>query len=76
MNEPCREVLAELEVFLDGECGHSLEDAVRRHLGECAPCLDRADFQRALRALIASKCKDAAPKGLLDRIRHELTPDA
>lgn len=73
MNEPCREVLEELDVFLDGECGPSLEEAVHRHLEECSPCLDRADFQRELRDLIASKCKDAAPAGLLDRILNELT---
>lgn len=72
MKEPCREVLAELDVFLDGECGESLEVAVRQHLGECSPCLERADFQRELRALIASKCKDAAPSGLLDRILDSL----
>lgn len=73
MNEPCREVLAELDVFLDGECGGDLEEAIRRHLGECPPCVDRADFQRDLRALIASKCKDAAPSGLLDRVIDNLT---
>jgi mycothiol system anti-sigma-R factor len=72
MKEPCREVLEELDVFLDGECGQSLEEAVRRHLGECSPCLQRADFQRDLRVLIASKCKDAAPSGLLDRIVEAL----
>lgn len=73
MREPCREVLRELDVFLDGECGQSLEEAVRRHLRECSPCLDRADFQRDLRTLIASKCKDAAPSGLLDRVMDNLT---
>ena len=73
MKEPCREVLAELDVFLDGECSGDLEEAVRRHLGECPPCVDRADFQRELRALIASKCTDAAPSGLLDRILDSLT---
>lgn len=73
MNEPCREVLAELDVFLDGECGDNLERAVREHLGECPPCVDRADFQRELRKLIASKCREPAPSGLLDRIIDNLT---
>lgn len=68
MKEPCRDVLRELDVFLDGECTGDLEEVIRRHLGECPPCVDRADFQRELRALIASKCKDAAPSGLLDRV--------
>ncbi|HVL98703.1 MAG TPA: mycothiol system anti-sigma-R factor [Egibacteraceae bacterium] len=73
MTEPCWEVLAELDVYLDGECGPSFEEAVRRHLDACSPCLDRADFQRELRALIAAKCKDAAPSGLLDRVIDSLT---
>lgn len=72
MREPCRDVLAELDVYLDGECGPSLEEVVRRHLGECSPCLDRADFKIALRALIAAKCRDAAPSGLVDRLIDNL----
>lgn len=72
MNEPCREVLTQLEVFLDGECGPSMELVVREHLVECSPCLDRADFQRELRAMIAAKCTDVAPAGLLERVRRAL----
>lgn len=73
MNEPCREILQELDVYLDGEGGQDVEEAVRRHLRDCPPCVDRADFQRELRALIASKCKDAAPSGLLDRVIDTVT---
>lgn len=72
----CAEVLAELDVFLDGECAEDLESAVRRHLGDCPPCMDRADFERALRELIASKCRDAAPSGLVDRIVEGLRSGA
>lgn len=68
MNENCREVLDELDVFLDNECGEDLATSVRTHLGDCPPCMDRADFERALRDVIASKCRDAAPSGLVDRI--------
>lgn len=64
----CAEVLKELDVFLDGECADDLEASVRRHLGDCPPCMDRAGFERGLRDLIASKCRDAAPSGLVDRI--------
>jgi anti-sigma factor (TIGR02949 family) len=64
----CAEVLQDLYVFLDGECADDLEASVRHHLGDCPPCMDRADFERALRELIASKCRDAAPTGLVDRI--------
>ncbi|MGH8934578.1 MAG: mycothiol system anti-sigma-R factor [Egibacteraceae bacterium] len=68
----CDEVLERLHRYLDGECPRNLERIVREHLEECPPCLDRADFQRELRALIASKCKEAAPPGLLDRILAQL----
>lgn len=74
----CDEVLEELDVFLDNECGEDLAASVRKHLGHCPPCMDRADFERALRDLIASKCRDAAPSGLVDRIIDSLKskPDA
>lgn len=64
----CDEVLETLERYLDGECPDDIEGTVRNHLGDCPPCLDRADFERDLRALIASKCRESAPNGLADRI--------
>lgn len=68
MEENCREVLAELETFLDGESPDNLEAAVTRHLADCSPCLDRADFERELRALLARHCRQSAPSGLLERV--------
>lgn len=70
--DPCRDVLAELEVYLDGECGPSVERTVRAHLADCPRCLDRADFRRQLRALVASKCRDEAPNDLVTRIIDNL----
>jgi mycothiol system anti-sigma-R factor len=72
MSFDCREVLERLERYLDGECPRDMERIVRKHLDDCPPCLERADFQRQLRALIASKCKEPAPSGLLDRIMARL----
>lgn len=74
LKDSCREVLEELDIFLDNECGEDLAASVRKHLGDCPPCMDRADFERALRELIASKCRDAAPSGLVDRIVDSLKP--
>lgn len=74
MKDSCREVLEELDTFLDNECGQDLAASVRKHLGDCPPCMDRAGFERALRELIASKCRDAAPSGLVDRIIDSLKP--
>lgn len=75
MGEHCREALEQLDLYLDAECSPDLERAIRDHLGDCPPCLDRAGFERELRALVARKCRDAAPSGLLDRIIAELKTD-
>jgi mycothiol system anti-sigma-R factor len=73
MDEHCRQILDDLETFLDGECHvGGLEEAIRLHLAGCQPCLERADFQRALRTLIATRCKDVAPSGLLERVQAAL----
>lgn len=67
-DDGCKQVLRELQTFIDAECGSDLERSIRRHLSECSPCLDRADFQAELKALIARKCSQAAPSGLIDRV--------
>ncbi len=64
----CREALYELQVFLDGECGVTLEQAITVHLEECRPCFERAGFERELRAIVAASCRERAPEGLLDRV--------
>jgi anti-sigma factor (TIGR02949 family) len=68
----CGTALNELHRFLDGECGAMVERVIIRHLHECPPCEHRADFERELRIMIAVKCKDVAPSGLLNRILERL----
>ena len=66
----CRETLLEIERFLDGELQTDLGSLLQRHLDDCPPCMRRADFQRHLKDLIASKCGgDVAPLDLLGRVR-------
>jgi anti-sigma factor (TIGR02949 family) len=72
MDDRCREALRALQTYVDGECGRSLESVISRHLEDCSPCLDRVDFEREVRAILARRCKDAAPSGLLDRIVDRL----
>jgi mycothiol system anti-sigma-R factor len=76
MGDACRDALDELERYLDDECGPGLEATIRLHLGDCPPCLDRAEFERELRAMVAKRCRDAAPSGLLDRIIADLKPSS
>jgi mycothiol system anti-sigma-R factor len=68
MGEDCHAALADLQVYLDGECGAALERAILAHLERCEPCVHRADFERELRVIVATKCRDVAPSGLLDRV--------
>jgi len=74
----CEETLREIQRFLDGELGIDLTAAIQQHICECHPCGERAEFQRHLKALIASKCRnDHVPPDLLHRITaliHEPTP--
>ncbi|MDQ3537806.1 MAG: mycothiol system anti-sigma-R factor [Actinomycetota bacterium] len=65
-------MLDRLEIYLDGETQVDLEVAIQHHLQDCLPCLDRAEFERELRALVAAKCRDCAPPGLLTRVRIRL----
>lgn len=68
MDDDCRRVLDELQVFLDAECGPDLEHVLRQHLRDCEPCLRRADFELALRTLIAQRCREPAPEALVTRV--------
>ena len=72
MDDECRQVLRELQLYLDGECATDLEQIMAAHLEHCPPCFDRVEFQREVRMLIASKCTDCAPPGLMERVSQQL----
>jgi mycothiol system anti-sigma-R factor len=74
MGDDCRQALARLQAYLDGECEATLEGAIQRHLHRCPPCLDRVDFERELRAVVARTCRDHAPRHLVDRVIDALRP--
>jgi len=70
----CREVLARVFEFLDGEMtGHDVAK-IRQHLDECEPCLREYDLDEALKALVRRACGcEQAPDGLRLRIRARIT---
>jgi mycothiol system anti-sigma-R factor len=74
MDDDCRQVLRELQLYLDGECADQLERVVATHLDGCSPCFDRVEFQHEVRMLIAAKCTDCAPPGLMERVQMHLWP--
>ena len=66
----CEHVLREVELFLDRELDEEEGRHIEEHLAECGDCLDKAEFRRRLRELIARKCgSEAVPPELLARIR-------
>lgn len=72
MYDECQEILDDLERYLDGECVADVEHLIATHLGDCPPCMDRSDFERRLRALIADSCRVRAPVEVIDRVKVRL----
>jgi anti-sigma factor (TIGR02949 family) len=72
-DDDCHAAVRDLQTFLDGECAESLERVITAHLRECAPCVHRADFERELRVVLATRCRDAAPAHLVERVIVTLT---
>ncbi|MCT2281886.1 mycothiol system anti-sigma-R factor [Micromonospora chalcea] len=70
----CREVLAEVYLYLDLECGEERRVLIRHHLDECGPCLREYGIEQEVKALVARCCgNDAAPEKLRERLRLRLT---
>jgi len=68
----CQEALEELYVFLDGELTADKREHIRVHLDDCTPCLEQYDFEAELRVVISTKCKEAVPEALKEKIRRAL----
>ncbi len=72
----CDEVLHEIEHFLHGELDAERSAHLAAHLGECGPCLHRAEFQRKLKEIVRMKCHAATPDYLVGRIRVAIRVEA
>jgi mycothiol system anti-sigma-R factor len=65
----CEQALRDIERFLDGEMTAPQAVEVESHLHSCTPCMERADFKRHLRVLIAERCGcDEVPETLRLRV--------
>jgi mycothiol system anti-sigma-R factor len=70
----CREVLAEVYLYLDLECTDERRDLIRSHLDECSPCLREYGIEHEVKALVARCCGDeVAPLELKQRLRLKLS---
>jgi mycothiol system anti-sigma-R factor len=69
----CREVLAEVYLYLDLECSDDRRDLIRQHLDECSPCLREYGIEQEVKALVARCCgTERAPAELRERLRLRL----
>lgn len=69
----CKQVLRDIQLFLDGEIDRPERGEIERHLGACGQCLDHADFLRALKGLLRARCGcDEVPAELEARVRSAL----
>ena len=66
----CREVLAEVYLYLDLECAEERTALIRHHLDECSPCLREYGIEQEVKALVARCCgNETAPVELRERLR-------
>ncbi len=69
----CREVLAEVYLYLDLECSDDRRIRIRFHLDECSPCLREYGIEQEVKALVARCCgSEVAPVELKERLRLKL----
>lgn len=70
----CRDVLAEVYVYLDLECDESRRSVISTHLDECIPCLREYGIEQEVKALVARCCgAETAPASLRERLRAKLS---
>ena len=70
----CDRALERMYEFLDNEIDTANGDAIRRHLAECEPCLDRFDMEQVVKAVVRRCClEEHAPEHLRTRIVMQLT---
>lgn len=68
MSDECDRLLQQLDDYLHGELDAGQQQVLQSHLGDCPPCLESADFQAQLKALIAKRCGESMPEGLEERV--------
>jgi mycothiol system anti-sigma-R factor len=64
----CEKMLSEVFFYIDNELDEQATEQIRRHIGECAPCLDEVAIERLVKRLIARSCKEQAPVTLRQRV--------
>jgi mycothiol system anti-sigma-R factor len=68
----CNSVIEELYTFLDGELTDGRRIQIEQHYSGCTDCHEILDFHASLKLTISSKCQEAVPDALRQRIRDAL----
>jgi mycothiol system anti-sigma-R factor len=69
----CEHVLERVYEFIDNELDTASGDAIRQHLSDCEPCLDKFDVEQAVKKLVAKRRGgDQAPAHLRDKVLGQL----
>jgi mycothiol system anti-sigma-R factor len=71
-HESCADFLDRIVYMLDNELDDSEVVAVRLHLDECGPCLEKYDVQRTIKMIVARSCTESAPAELRERVKVRL----
>lgn len=66
----CEEALSFLAAYLDGELDGAGGGDVERHLSRCRSCYSRAEFERRLKARLASLSQSGVSPEFAERIRR------
>ena len=72
MTVPCREAVARLWEYLDGELSGPDAPAVAQHLESCRRCWPHTDFQRAYQRFLAQTADMSVPPDLRRRVFEAL----
>jgi mycothiol system anti-sigma-R factor len=71
-HESCADFLDRIVYMLDNELDDNEVVAVRLHLDECGPCLEKYDVQRTIKMIVARSCAESAPAELRERVKVRL----
>jgi len=77
--DDCAKVRAQMMDFLKQELPADLASEVRRHLEDCSPCEDSAEYERRFVALLQQRlsgqcCPDAVRARVLSALRDASPP--
>ena len=68
----CEEAVHQLYHYLDGDLTDERREEIRIHLDFCGPCGGAAHFEAELRRVIASRCRDRVPEGLIRKVAEAI----